>query len=97
VIADHDVRDRTGAVDEDADLAADLPRELGEPPREIVCEEPVGGKAALREALELLDVVSLQAVGVAEDADFGWLLAGEGVGIRRECARGRDADIRRQT
>ena len=28
-----------------------------------------GGKAPLREALELLDVVGLQAVGIAEDAD----------------------------
>jgi hypothetical protein len=69
VVADHDVGDGARAVDEDADLAADLARELGQTPGEVVGQEPVGGKAALREALELLDVVSLQAVGIAEDAD----------------------------
>jgi hypothetical protein len=69
VVADHDVRHGTRPLDEDADLAPDLARELGEAPGEIVGQEPIGGEAALREALELLDVMSLQAVGIAEDAD----------------------------
>ena len=51
-----------------AHLPADLPGELGELTGEVVGQEPVGRKAALREALELLDVVGLEAVGIAEDA-----------------------------
>ena len=85
VVADHHVRHRARAVDQHADLAADLARELGEPPGEVVGQEAIGRKAALREALELLDVVSLQAVGIAEDADFFWLLAG---GLGGKAARG---------
>jgi hypothetical protein len=36
-----------------------------------VGQEPVGREPALGEAAELLDVVGLQAVGIAEDADSG--------------------------
>ena len=67
-IADHHVGDRPGAVDEHPHLPADLPGELRELAGEVVGQEPVGRKAALREALELLDVVGLEAVGITEDA-----------------------------
>jgi len=62
------VGDRARTVHQHPDLPADLPGELRELAGEIVGEEPVGGEAALREALELLDVVGLEAVGIAEDA-----------------------------
>jgi hypothetical protein len=55
----------------------DLPGELRELPGEVVGQEPVGGEAALREAPELLDVVGLEAVGIAEDSDGGSCAGGE--------------------
>jgi hypothetical protein len=68
-IAHHHVGDGPGAVDEHAHLAAHLPGELRELAGEVVGDQPVRREAPLREALELLDVVGLQAVGVAENAD----------------------------
>jgi hypothetical protein len=62
------VGDGPGAVDQHSHLPADLPGELRELAGEVVGEEPVCGKAAPGEALELLDVVGLEAVGIAEDA-----------------------------
>jgi hypothetical protein len=63
------MRDGAAAVDEDADLAADLatdPRELA---REVVAEDPVGGNAAPRQAFEGADLIGLESLGVPEDAD----------------------------
>jgi hypothetical protein len=76
------VGDGARAVHQHPDLPADLPGELRELAGEIVGEEPVGGEAALREALELLDVVGLEAVGIAEDA-YGSAPARAGGGDRR--------------
>jgi len=80
MVADHDVGHRARAVHQHPHLAADLPGQLGELAGEVVGEEPVGGKPALCEAAELLDVVGLQAVGIAEYAD-GYEL------LRRACGR----------
>ena len=63
-------------VDQHAHLPPDLAGELGQLPGEVVGQEPVGREPALREALELLDVVGLQAVGVAEYADCELLRGG---------------------
>jgi hypothetical protein len=81
------VGDRARAVHQHPDLPADLPGELRELAGEVVGEEPVGREAALREALELLDVVGLEAVRIAEDAyGFGSCERASGRGPRRKRA-----------
>jgi hypothetical protein len=63
------VRDRALAIQQHADLAAEIVRELGELARELVREEAVGGKAAPVEALERVDLGGLETLGVSEDLD----------------------------
>ena len=88
-VADHHVGDGARAVDEHADLAADLAGELGEPPGELVGDEPVGGEAALREALELLDGMAfrpwvLPKTWIASSwADRGWWKCEQGGATKR--------------
>ena len=66
---DHDVRDFAAAVDEHADLAADLAAHLGELARELVGEHTVGRQAPAEQAVEPLDLARLQPVGVPVDLD----------------------------
>jgi hypothetical protein len=68
-VADHHVRDVAAAVDEHADLAAGLARELGQLAREVVGDEALGGQAAAREALDALDLIGFESRGLAGDAD----------------------------
>jgi len=63
------MRHVSASVDEDADLPADLVRELGQLAGELVGDEAVGGEAAPVEALERANLARLEALGVAEDAD----------------------------
>jgi hypothetical protein len=69
--ADHHVGDLAAAVDEHADLAADLAAHLGELARELVADEPVGGQAAAEQSVESFGLTGLQAVRVPVDLD-GW-------------------------
>jgi len=57
------------AVDQDADLATEVARELGQLARELVRDEAVGRKAAAIEPFERVDLAGLEALGVAVDAD----------------------------
>jgi hypothetical protein len=59
------------AVDEHADLAAGLARELAELACELVGDETLRRKAALSQAFELAGLAGLQAVCVAGDVDLG--------------------------
>jgi hypothetical protein len=68
-VADHHVRDVAAAVDEDADLAAGLARELGQLAREVVSDEALCGQAAPSEALDALDLVGFESRGLASDTD----------------------------
>ncbi|MEE2673844.1 MAG: hypothetical protein VX466_08620 [Myxococcota bacterium] len=68
------------AVHEHADFASDLAADLGELAGKLVREEPVGGQAALVEALDRADLAGLQAVGIAEDLDTGLLGSRQSVG-----------------
>ena len=72
-IAHHHVLDVAAAIDQHADLAPDLTADLGQLPRELLREQPVGGNAAPEEALELANLTGLEAVRLAKDLD-GWLL-----------------------
>jgi hypothetical protein len=58
----------TLAVDEDSDLAADLSRELGELPRELLGHEVVWGQTPLVELLEAVAIAGLEPDDVALDA-----------------------------
>ena len=69
VDADHGVRDGAASIDEDAHLAADLVRDLGQLAREFLGDEATCGKPAPVEALEGSNLAGLQALGVAEDLD----------------------------
>jgi hypothetical protein len=63
------VLDVASSIDEDPDLAPDLPADLRQRASELVADEAVGGKAPPEQALELADLVGLQAAGVAEYLD----------------------------
>jgi hypothetical protein len=63
------VGDVSPAVDEHADLAPDVPADLGELAGELVGDEAIGPQAASVEALDGADLAGLQPMGVAEDLD----------------------------
>lgn len=68
--------DLATAVDEDANLPPDLAADLGQLPRKILRQEPVGGNAAPEEALELANLTGLEALRLAEDLNNQLLLVG---------------------
>ena len=61
--------DVAAAIDQDADLSANLPADLGQPPREFLREQRIGGDAAPGEALEPANLAGFEAVRIAEDLD----------------------------
>jgi len=67
--ADHRVGHGAAAIEQHADLTAEVVRELGQLARELVGEEAVGGESAPVEALEGMDLAGLEALGIAEDLD----------------------------
>jgi len=67
------VLDDACAIDEHADLAADVGRERGQLAGELVRDEAVGEQPPLTEALEGLDLAGLEAAGIAVDLDGGLL------------------------
>ena len=60
-------------IDQHADLTADLTRELGQLAGQLLAQEAFGREPAAAEALEPLQLARLQAMGVAFDADSGFL------------------------
>jgi len=68
-VAEHDVLDAAGSIEEHADLAADVVRDLGQLAGELVRDDPVFGKAATAETFEGFDLICLEAGGVAVDLD----------------------------
>jgi hypothetical protein len=70
-VADHQVRHCSAPIDQHADLAAALRRELAELARELMRDETLGRKATLGQAFELAGLAGLQAVRVAGDVYLG--------------------------
>jgi hypothetical protein len=69
-VADDDVADRAVSPDQDADLAADLPRDLGEMPRQLRRDELAGRDAAAVGSLEGPPQGGLDAEEVAVDVRY---------------------------
>ena len=88
-IPDHDVLNVAASVGENTDLAADLVADLAQLPGEFVAHQPVGGQAALEEALELAYLAGLEASGVAKDLDGGLRIGEWGVTPGLGAATGR--------
>jgi hypothetical protein len=63
------VGDAAAAIDQHTDLATGLGREGRQMPCELVGDQALGRHPAPREALELADLASFEAVGIAEDLD----------------------------
>jgi hypothetical protein len=80
--ADHRVRHGAAAVDQHADLAAEVGREFGQLAREFLGDEAIGWEAAPVEALEGVNLAGLEALCVAEDLD-GSLSGALGLGSAR--------------
>jgi hypothetical protein len=99
---DQDVLDGPGAVEEHADLAADLAGEAGQLAGQFVRDEAVGGEPATDEALERLHLAGFETMRVAVNLDEVLLWAGRAGGprlLRRasgcDAPEGRGRDPRR--
>jgi hypothetical protein len=66
-VADQDPLETVRSVDQDADLAADLARQLGEVASEFVGDDLVRRDPPAEDPLEVLDLRGLEAKGVAVD------------------------------
>jgi len=68
-VAHHHVLHLTAPIHQHADAPAGLCREAGQLASELLGHQPLGREPAAVEAFELSDLVGLQTLGVAEDAD----------------------------
>ena len=73
-VAHHHVLDVAATIDQDADLSPDLPADRGQLPRELLRQQLIGGDTTPEEALDLANLVGLEAVRIAEDLDERLLL-----------------------
>lgn len=67
--ADHHVLNTTAAVDEYADLAADLRREFGHRACEVICDQAIGIEPPSTKSFKGLRLACLETAGVAVNLD----------------------------
>jgi hypothetical protein len=67
------VGDGTAPIDQDTHETADLMRQLGQLARELLGDQAIRGDASSSESFQAIDLIGLEAVGIAFDADAGLL------------------------
>ena len=67
-LAHHHLLDVSPSVDEDSDLSADFPGDLGEVTGEFGCQDLIEGESPPVDPFDVLDLAGLQTQRIAEDS-----------------------------